>query len=145
MRLLHASLITDHVRMVVLSRCAIHTQTNRPWSLRQCIDAYSAIGVKAVGVWRHTLQPAGAMKVLPAVVVSEVSLARRPAEADAAAGVPAVEEVLETLLVQAASRDAAAARRRRVMKPSRKPEVTERWRRASRRATFSASPPLMRR
>jgi sugar phosphate isomerase/epimerase len=43
-----------------LSRCAIHTQTNKPWSLRQCIDAYSAIGVKGIGVWRHTLKPTGA-------------------------------------------------------------------------------------
>jgi sugar phosphate isomerase/epimerase len=45
--------------MTDLSRCAIHTQTNKPWSLRQCIDAYSAIGVTGIGVWRHTLQPAG--------------------------------------------------------------------------------------
>jgi sugar phosphate isomerase/epimerase len=42
-----------------LSRCSIHTQTNKPWSLRQCVDAYSAIGVKGIGVWRHTLQPGG--------------------------------------------------------------------------------------
>src|SRR4051812_29068162 len=43
-----------------LARCAIHTQTNKRWSLRQCIDAYSAIGVKGIGVWRHALQPTGA-------------------------------------------------------------------------------------
>lgn len=42
-----------------LSRCAIHTQTNKPWSLSQCIDAYSAIGVKAISVWRHALEPMG--------------------------------------------------------------------------------------
>src|SRR4051812_41321503 len=43
-----------------LARCAIHTQTNKPWSLQQCIDGYSAIGVKGIGVWRHMLQPTGA-------------------------------------------------------------------------------------
>jgi sugar phosphate isomerase/epimerase len=43
-----------------LSRLAIHTQTNKPWSLRQCIDAYSAISVKAISVWRHVLEPIGA-------------------------------------------------------------------------------------
>lgn len=43
-----------------LSRCAIHTQTNKPWSLAQCIAGYSAIGVNAVSVWRHTLEPIGA-------------------------------------------------------------------------------------
>ena len=43
-----------------LSRCAIHTQTNKPWSLQECIEGYSAIGVKAVSVWRHTLEPTGA-------------------------------------------------------------------------------------
>lgn len=43
-----------------LSRLAIHTQTNRPWSLRQCIDAYSRAGIKGISVWRHTLEPMGA-------------------------------------------------------------------------------------
>jgi sugar phosphate isomerase/epimerase len=43
-----------------LSRCAIHTQTNKPWSLAQCIAGYSAIGVNAISVWRHVLEPMGA-------------------------------------------------------------------------------------
>jgi sugar phosphate isomerase/epimerase len=43
-----------------LSRCAIHTQTNRPWSLAQCIDGYSRVGVRAVSVWRQVLEPIGA-------------------------------------------------------------------------------------
>jgi sugar phosphate isomerase/epimerase len=40
-----------------LSRLAIHTQTNKPWSLAQCIEGYSRAGVKAISVWRHTLEP----------------------------------------------------------------------------------------
>ncbi len=43
-----------------LSRCAIHTQTNKPWSLAQCIDGYGKAGIKGISVWRHTLEPMGA-------------------------------------------------------------------------------------
>jgi sugar phosphate isomerase/epimerase len=43
-----------------LSRCAIHTQTNKPWNLGQCIEGYSSIGVSAISVWRHALKPMGA-------------------------------------------------------------------------------------
>jgi sugar phosphate isomerase/epimerase len=43
-----------------LSRCAIHTQTNKPWSLEQCIAGYREAGIGAVSVWRHTLEATGA-------------------------------------------------------------------------------------
>jgi len=43
-----------------LSRCAIHTMTNKPWTLRQCVDAYSAAGVKGISVWRNVIEPIGA-------------------------------------------------------------------------------------
>ena len=39
-----------------LSRCAIHTQTNKSWTLRQCIDHYSAAGIKGISVWRNVLE-----------------------------------------------------------------------------------------
>ena len=42
-----------------LSRLAIHTQTNKPWSLGQCINAYGRVGVGGISVWRHTLEPIG--------------------------------------------------------------------------------------
>ncbi|MEX0886883.1 MAG: sugar phosphate isomerase/epimerase family protein [Phycisphaeraceae bacterium] len=41
-----------------LSRCAVHTFTNKPWSLRQCIEAYAAAGIPAVSVWRNVIDPA---------------------------------------------------------------------------------------
>ena len=44
-----------------LSRCAIHTQTTRSWSLAQCIHGYSRIGVKGISVWRHAIAPIGAV------------------------------------------------------------------------------------
>ena len=31
-----------------LSRCAIHTQTNKPWTLQQCIDDYSKAGIGGI-------------------------------------------------------------------------------------------------
>jgi sugar phosphate isomerase/epimerase len=49
-----ASPLTD------LARCAIHTQTTKPWSLAQCIEGYSRIGIKGISVWRHVLEPIGA-------------------------------------------------------------------------------------
>ncbi|MEX2672920.1 MAG: sugar phosphate isomerase/epimerase family protein [Phycisphaeraceae bacterium] len=40
-----------------LSRCAIHTFTNKPWSLRQCIDGYTKVGVRGISVWRNVITP----------------------------------------------------------------------------------------
>jgi sugar phosphate isomerase/epimerase len=40
-------------------RLAIHTQTNKPWTLAECIEHYPAAGVPAISVWRHVLEPAG--------------------------------------------------------------------------------------
>ena len=42
-----------------LSRCAIHTMTNKPWSLRECIDAYTRLGIGGISVWRNVLEPLG--------------------------------------------------------------------------------------
>jgi sugar phosphate isomerase/epimerase len=47
---MRASPLTDH------SRCAIHTQTNKSWSLRECIDHYSKAGIKGISVWRNVLE-----------------------------------------------------------------------------------------
>jgi sugar phosphate isomerase/epimerase len=43
-----------------LSRLAIHTQTNRPWTLRQCAEAYAAAGIAGISVWRQVIEPIGA-------------------------------------------------------------------------------------
>ena len=42
-----------------LSRCAIHTQTNKPWSLRQCLDEYRRLGIGGISVWRDVIQDVG--------------------------------------------------------------------------------------
>jgi len=43
-----------------LSRLAIHTITNKPWSLAECIYAYKKIGIPALSVWRNVIEPLGA-------------------------------------------------------------------------------------
>ena len=61
------------------SRLAIHTMTNKPWSLRQCIDAYTKAGVSGVSVWRNVVQDVGAGeagKMLRNSGLSVVSLVR---------------------------------------------------------------------
>jgi sugar phosphate isomerase/epimerase len=45
--------------MTDLSRCAIHTITNKPWSLEECIDAYAKAGMGGISVWRETMAPVG--------------------------------------------------------------------------------------
>jgi len=42
-----------------LKTCAIHTMTNKPWSLAQCIDAYASAGVAGMSVWRNVIEPIG--------------------------------------------------------------------------------------
>lgn len=41
------------------SRLAIHTITNKPWTLRQCVEAYAAAGIGGVCVWRNVIEPIG--------------------------------------------------------------------------------------
>jgi len=43
-----------------LSRCAVHTQTTKPWSLAQCIDVYREAGITGISVWRDVIAPVGA-------------------------------------------------------------------------------------
>lgn len=39
-----------------LSRLCIHTQTNRPWDLRQCVVEYQKAGIRGISIWRHLLE-----------------------------------------------------------------------------------------
>jgi sugar phosphate isomerase/epimerase len=62
-----------------LSRCAVHTITTKPWSLRQCIDGYRAAGIPGITVWRQWLAPQGAResaRMLADSGLSVVSLCR---------------------------------------------------------------------
>ena len=48
-----ASELTD------LTRLAVHTVTNKPWSLAQCIEGYAAAGIRGISVWRNALEGPG--------------------------------------------------------------------------------------
>jgi len=77
-----------------LSRCAIHTQTNKPWTLRQCIDGYTRAGIRGISVWRHVLEPTGPAEAgrmlrdagmfVPALVRGGFFVASDPAKRQAA-------------------------------------------------------------
>jgi sugar phosphate isomerase/epimerase len=41
-----------------LSKLCVHTQTNRPWNLDQCVRYYSEAGIHAISIWRHLLDGA---------------------------------------------------------------------------------------
>lgn len=41
-----------------LSRCAIHTATNKPWDLRTCCERYADAGIGGVSVWRDVVSGA---------------------------------------------------------------------------------------
>lgn len=72
------------------SRLAIHTMTHKPWSLRQCVDAYSKAGIGGISVWRNVLGDAGvkaarkmiqdAGLVVPALVRGGFFCGREPVE-----------------------------------------------------------------
>src|SRR4051812_31051618 len=47
------------MKPVDLKTCAIHTMTNKPWSLAQCCDAYASAGVGGMSVWRNVIEPIG--------------------------------------------------------------------------------------
>lgn len=42
-----------------LKKCAVHTMTHKPWSLKQCCDAYAAAGIGGISVWRNVIEPIG--------------------------------------------------------------------------------------
>lgn len=42
-----------------LKDLAIHTMTNKPWTLAQCVDAYASAGIGGISVWRNVIEPIG--------------------------------------------------------------------------------------
>ena len=39
-----------------LEKLAVHTFTNRPWTIRQCVEAYARRGIGGVSIWRETVE-----------------------------------------------------------------------------------------
>jgi len=38
------------------SKLCVHTLTNKPWNLRQCVENYSAVGIQGITIWRNVLE-----------------------------------------------------------------------------------------
>lgn len=47
----------SHPPIPNLSGCAVHTMTNKPWTLAECCDAYSRQGFGGIGIWRNVVAP----------------------------------------------------------------------------------------
>lgn len=45
-----------------LSKLAVHTMTHKPWTLRQCIDAFTEAGIGGISVWRNVIEPVGVVE-----------------------------------------------------------------------------------
>ncbi len=61
------------------SKLCIHTQTNKPWDLVQCVQHYSQSGIQGISVWRHLLEnrsPGEARRILMDHGMNVVSLVR---------------------------------------------------------------------
>ncbi|MFM7092667.1 MAG: sugar phosphate isomerase/epimerase family protein, partial [Bacteroidota bacterium] len=38
------------------SKLCLHTFTNKPWNLSQCIENYANAGIKGISIWRNVLE-----------------------------------------------------------------------------------------
>jgi len=47
---------TDH-KPPLLERCAVHTLTNKPWSLAECLEHYANAGIGGISIWRNVFAP----------------------------------------------------------------------------------------
>ena len=62
-----------------LARAAIHTITNRPWTLEQCVRAYEGAGLGGISVWPESLAEMSirdAARLLEASPLEVVALVR---------------------------------------------------------------------
>ncbi len=61
------------------SKLCIHTLTNKPWDLRECVENYSAAGIYGITIWRNVLENQNlneAKKLLDDHNMNVVSVAR---------------------------------------------------------------------
>ena len=61
------------------SKLCVHTLTNKPWDLRECVENYSAAGIHGITIWRNVLENQNlneAKKILDDHNMNVVSIAR---------------------------------------------------------------------
>ena len=57
-----------------LAKLCVHTQTNRPWNLEQCIRNYSGAGIHAISIWRHLLDETSPSDIKSLLVEHEMDV-----------------------------------------------------------------------
>jgi sugar phosphate isomerase/epimerase len=57
-----------------IKTAAIHTMTNKPWTLQQCCDHYAAAGVGGISVWRNVIEPIGIKEAAKIVKASGLTV-----------------------------------------------------------------------
>jgi len=43
-------------KLTDFSKLCVHTLTNKPWTLRQCVENYSNAGIQGITIWRNVLE-----------------------------------------------------------------------------------------
>ena len=56
------------------SKLCVHTQTNKPWTIEQCINHYAAAGIRAISIWRHLLEGKDLSKIKKLLIKSQIEV-----------------------------------------------------------------------
>ena len=60
--------------LVDFSKLCVHTQTNKPWTIEQCINYYAAAGIRAISIWRHLLEGKDLSKIKKLLIKSQIEV-----------------------------------------------------------------------
>tara|TARA_S200000501_G_scaffold120819_1_gene113665 strand:- start:205 stop:1032 length:828 start_codon:yes stop_codon:yes gene_type:complete len=56
------------------SKLCVHTQTNKPWTIEQCINHYAAAGIRAISIWRHLLEGKDLSNIKKLLIKSKIEV-----------------------------------------------------------------------
>ena len=56
------------------SKLCVHTQTNKPLTIEQCINYYAEAGIRAISIWRHLLEGKDLSKIKKLLIKSQIEV-----------------------------------------------------------------------
>lgn len=56
------------------SKLCVHTQTNKPWTIEECITQYAAAGISAISIWRHLLKGKDLSEIKELLIKNEMEV-----------------------------------------------------------------------
>lgn len=56
------------------SKLCVHTQTNKPWTIEECIAHYAAAGISAISIWRHLLEGKDLFKIKELLIKNQMEV-----------------------------------------------------------------------